>query len=330
MLSVKLSPVALFAFAAAGWTRPIHGFVPRRFSANTLIPSSSKCSSCPGRIIQPMMYMSNQFDISRPVFDIFAFRSVRGDAIVRYNALNQSEPLRIILYALLTLSFLAAPSLSEAVGYDKMGLPLTIASTLAGATSAYLFIRECSLRSKQLIRIEKELNTELLTVRLPANVLSDTPFSKPKPLKELRNLPNAPRFIAINGTKQKLREALKGLSILGRRLKQASVYVVPLATDGSKPSDWQLLSEYPPWIADPYDKTMWQDYFDGLSAKDASNPTFRPSFRWFGLTASGRSFGSGDDEIPQWLQILGQHLRPTQVLDTSDPVFATYDSTFVV
>jgi hypothetical protein len=43
-----------------------------------------------------------------------------------------------------------------------------------------------------------------------------------------------------------------------------------------------------------------------------------PSFRWFGLTSGGQSFGSGEGESPVWLQVLGQHLRPTELLDPSD------------
>jgi hypothetical protein len=42
---------------------------------------------------------------------------------------------------------------------------------------------------------------------------------------------------------------------------------------------------------------------------------FSTSFRWFGLTARGQSWGSGEGVIPQWLQVLGQFLRPTDFLD---------------
>jgi hypothetical protein len=30
------------------------------------------------------------------------------------------------------------------------------------------------------------------------------------------------------------------------------------------------------------------------------------------------AFGSGNEETPQWLEVLGQHLRPTQSLDELD------------
>jgi hypothetical protein len=264
------------------------------------------------RRVQPL-YMSGQFDISNPVFDLLSFRSVRGDALVRYDALNQSEPLRITLFSILCLTCLAAPSLSEAVGYDEMGLPATIGSFACAAASAGLLFRECSRRAKQLTRIEKELNTELLPIRIPTNALADRPFSKPVTLKALKDLTNPPRIIAICGTQSKLQEALQGLSIIGRRLKQASVYVVAVPTDGSKASDWGMQPKTP-WLADAHDLNQWLEYFDSLAA-DADMPT---NFRWFGLNASGRSFGSGENEIPLWLELLGQHLRPTELLDESD------------
>jgi len=259
-------------------------------------------------------------------------RSIRGDALVRYDALNQSEPLRITLYTLLALSFLAAPSLAEAVGYDDMGTPATIGSYALGASSFGLLLRECNRRSKQLTRIEKELNTESLPIRLPTNILSDKPFSRPTTLKDLRKLSNPPRLIAVSGTKEKLKEALKSLSILGCRLKQASAFVVIIPTDGSKVSDL-LGSSYTsspslPWLADAYDFMLWREYFQSLTADNAESST-PANFQWFGLNSSGRSFGSGQNEVPAWIQVLGQHLRPIEFLDESDDASPTADSSLL-
>ena len=47
---------------------------------------------------------ANQFDITKPTFDLLSFRQIRSDALLRYNSLNQSEPLRINLFLLLTAS----------------------------------------------------------------------------------------------------------------------------------------------------------------------------------------------------------------------------------
>lgn len=54
--------------------------------------------------------------------------------------------------------------------------------------------------------------------------------------------------------------------------------------------------------------------------------------RWFGLNSNGRSFGSGSGESPQWLQVVGQYLRPTEVLDDQPdnvmPIGSEEDSVF--
>jgi hypothetical protein len=85
-----------------------------------------------------------------------------------------------------------------------------------------------------------------------------------------------------------------------------------------------------PWLADPSNTAMWLQYFQSLTPDNAnqnSNGRNAPSFQWFGLNSNGRSFGSGQEEIPQWLQVLGQHLRPTGafVLTESDDPSPTLD-----
>ncbi len=271
--------------------------------------------------------MSNQFDVSRPVFDLLALRTVRGDALIRYDALNQSEPLRITLYTLLAMSCFAVPSLSQAVGYDELSLPATVGSYAVGFSSVGLLVRECTRRSRQLTRIEKELNTETLPIRLPTNILADVPYTRPTTLKDLRNLSNPPRIIAISGTKAKLDQALVGLSVFGRRLQQATVYVVIVPTDGSKISELTIpaTSSSIPWLADASNQIVWQEYFQSLTSDRKGSANQMASFQWFGLNSSGRSFGSGEEEIPLWLQLLGQHLRPTEILGDADDSFPNAD-----
>jgi len=260
--------------------------------------------------------MSNQFDVSKQVFDPLSLRSVRGDALVRYDATNQSEPLRITLYAISALTFLSAPFLVEAIGYDAMNIPTTIATIALSLSSGGLFVRECTRRARQLTRIEKELNTESLPIRLPTNPFSEMPYSKPVPLQVVRNIKSPPRIIALCGNRSKLSEALSSLAIYRNRLSQASVYVVAVPTDGSTQKDWQALdsSFYKSWLADSYQPQAWLDYFRGLTNDETSNDF---EFRWFGLNSSGRSFGSGDGKI-QIVQLMGQFLRPIDFLDTSD------------
>jgi len=261
------------------------------------------------------LFMSNQFDVTKKVFDPLSLGSIRGDAIVRYDATNQSEPLRILLYASFSAILLSAPFLAEAVGYEPMNAPTTIASVALATTSGALFVRECTRRARQLTRIEKELNTESLPIRLPTNPFSGMPFSTAIPLKSLRATNKPPRIIAICGNQSKLTEALRSLAIYRNRLSQASVFVVAISTDGSKAKDWQVLNSnsYKSWLADSYQPHVWIDYFKGLTDEETSNEF---DFRWFGLNAFGRSFGSGDDKI-QIIQLMGQFLRPTDFLGTS-------------
>ncbi|KAG7353753.1 hypothetical protein IV203_003108 [Nitzschia inconspicua] len=273
------------------------------------------------------IHMSNQFDISKPVFDLLSFRSIRGDAVVRYDSLNQSEPLRITLFGLVCFSFLIAPTFTEAVGYDPMTMPTVVGSIFGALVSGGLFVRECSRRASQLSRIEKELNAEWLPIRLPTNRFAETPYSKPVTLKELRNSKisqQPPRLIAICGDQSKLQEALSSLAVYAQRLNQSSTYVVAISTDGSSSKDWQTLEEksvYQSWLADAYQPQLWRDYFRELSEDDGDT-----SFRWFGLTARGQSWGSGEGEIPQWLQVFGQFLRPIDFLDDDTPTKVTKDS----
>lgn len=236
---------------------------------------------------------------------------------MQYNTLNQSEPLRINIFGLLAVSLFAAPLISEAVGGEPMNLVGTAASTVAGLACVALFVKECRSRSMQLTRIEKELNAENLVVRLPSNVLADNPYGSPESLLTLKRSNTPPRIIALCGTASQLQEPLTSLRVLGRRLKQSSTYVVAVPVDDSKRGDWGI-DQRLNWLAEAVDVKEWKDYFDGLS--DSTN-----DFRWFGLNSNGRSFGSGSGEIPQWLQVLGQHLRPTELLDEDDKTVCLSD-----
>lgn len=257
---------------------------------------------------------NNQFDLSKPVFDLFTFRSIRGDALLRYSSLNQSEPLRINLYALLALSLFAFPTVSEAVGVgEPTGLLQSGACILGGAGSMGLFVRECQRRSNQLYRIEKELNSELLKLRLPMNALSDAPFTDPTTFGTLiKTTSMPPRILVVSGTASQLSSVLASLKVYGRRLRQATTYVIPVPTDGSTRKDWNLGTNLRlPWLADTYELSSWLQYLDDL-ADDSKE------FRWFGLNSNGRSFGSGIGQEPQWLQLFGQFLRPNSILDETD------------
>jgi 2'-5' RNA ligase len=262
------------------------------------------------------MYMSSQFDISRPVFDVLSLRSVRGDALIRYDSLNQSEPLRITLFGLFCATFLVAPTFTEAVGYDPMDVPAIAASMLGALVFGGLFVRECRRRADQLSRIAKELNAERLSIRIPTNAFAERPYAPPITLKEIRTSQqqSPPRLIAMCGNQAQLKDALSSLVIYRQRLVQASTLVVAIPTDDSTSEGWQVLekSVYRCWLADAHQPKIWRDYIHELSDYKESS-----SFRWFGLTSSGQSWGSGEGDIPQWLQIFGQFLRPADFLDNA-------------
>ena len=283
-------------------------FAPVNYRTNSVIVESKS------------QLFAGQFDLSKPVFDLFTLRSIRGDALLRYGTLNQSEPLRINLYALLALSLFAFPSLSESVGFEPAGLTQTGGCIVGGLGSLGLFARECQRRSNQLYRIEKELNSELLKLRLPMNLLSNIPFTDPATFGMLMKTSLPPRIVVVSGTSKQLSDALSTLQIFGRRLRQASTFVVPVPTDGSTRKDWNLGSDRLLWLADAYELDTWLQYFDGLS-EDSKD------FRWFALNSSGRSFGSGAGNEPQWLELLGQYLRPSTILDETDSNALVTDET---
>ncbi|GAX13627.1 hypothetical protein FisN_14Lh362 [Fistulifera solaris] len=150
--------------------------------------------------------------------------------------------------------------------------------------------------------MEKELNAKNLQIRVAANVWSDRPYKKPQTLRKLRQSSYPPRILALSGTALELNTALSELRVLGRRLQQSLTYVVLVPRDAPLHLSFQAS-----WLAEPYNIDEWKGYFNDLS------PTIE--FRWFGLNFNGRSFGSGSGESPQWLELLGQYLRPTNLLD---------------
>jgi hypothetical protein len=285
---------------------------------------------------------SPSFDLSKPTFDLFSMRSVRGDALLRYNSLNQSEPLRINLYALLALALFVFPSIRESIGMEYsngdeiMGMAQTGLCFLGGVGSTGLFLRECQSRSNQLIRIEKELMAQGLMIRLPLNRWSPTnPYTDPVSLQGLSQVTDSPpRFIVISGTNKQLDSSLIFLSALGRRLRQANTWVIPIWKANSvvnvddDDNDVCSLGKYKngrySWLAEAQDIPKWEQYFEALSSSSAA--TSSTDFAWFGLTSTGRSFGSGIGMAPQWLELMGQFLRPTASLYVTENIFGAEET----
>jgi len=254
------------------------------------------------------------YDMSKPVFDLYTFRGVRNDALIRYNSLHQSEPLRINLYLLATITLFSYTSLSEAVLDTNPSLGPTIASIAGGLFTTSRFIRECQRRSKKLVKMEKELNAERLKLRLPNNLFADRVYgTKSIPL---RGLKQERRVLAVCGFKDQLRDALIPFRALRYRLKQAATLIVVVPLDGSSSEEWGLLDEEiksSSIFAKAENVNEWIDYFSSLvSDNDSSFGKDTNQLAWFGLSYSGKSFGSGvGATIPRPIEILGSVLQPT-------------------
>lgn len=279
--------------------------------------------------------MSNDFDLSKPTFDLFSFRTIRNDALLQYSSLNQSEPLRINLYLILTITLFSFPTISESVIGEQSTLQSTIASTLLGVGSFTLFLKECKNRLNQLMRIEKEMNAEYLKLSLSTlNKLNPKLFdhsnneamrtnSNNNTLKALRG---KKRIVAICGKTNELKDALRPFRIFRRRLNQSNSIVIPVPTDidsNNVKDYWKHLGiteteiRSCQWLAQAQDLSLWKEYFNNLIEQDNEN---KNELVWFGLNYNGRSFasGSGMNNSPILLQILGQNLRPVEILDESD------------
>ncbi len=301
----------------------------------TCIHSSSHQRYPPTRTKSTKLSMSNDFDLSKPTFDLFSFRTIRNDALLQYSSLNQSEPLRINLYLILTITLFSFPTISESVIGEQSTLQSTIASTLLGVGSFTLFLKECKNRLNQLMRIEKEMNAEYLKLSLSTlNKLNPKLFNDSNNEAMMTNNSNntlkalrgKKRIVAICGKTNELKEALIPFRIFRRRLNQSNSIVIPVPTD----IDFNNVKEYwkdlgiteteirsCQWLAQAQDLSSWKEYFNNLIEHDNEN---KNELVWFGLNYNGRSFASGNgmNNSPILLQILGQNLRPVEILDESD------------
>jgi len=293
----------------------------------------------------------NDFNLSKPTFDLFTLRSIRNDALLQYSSLNQSEPLRINIYLILTITLLSFPTLSEAVIGEEATFLTTIASTVSGIGSALLFVKECQSRSKQLDRMEKELNAEFLTLKLStANAFETQLYGRNQPTVSLKDLRGKKRLFILSGPSSALRDVAISLRVFRRRLAQASSVVVLVPTDDDYDDDdddtnvsnvskkdgvttkiWNMLGMTEgeirscQWLAEPQDVQAWVEYCTSLRMSSSSDSTSSSTTTntsstgliWFGLNYNGRSFASGTYS-PRLLELLGRNLRPVDILDEDD------------
>ncbi len=270
---------------------------------------------------------NDKFDMTKPTFDVLSLRPIRSDALLRYNSLNQSEPLRINLYFLATAILLGYPLWSESVTGDVATSISTVVSSASGLGCMALFLRERSRRSNQLSRMEKELIAMDLVIRVPVNGA----FSSVRSTSRLGDLRGKYRILAIRGSRHELSgHTWNALCTLRNRFVQSQTLVVLVPTDRSKRKDWGLDAgrhsgggEYCPWLADASNvdgEGGWLDYFDGLldGGNDDDSATSADGLAWFALNFKGRSIASGYGNTPRLLELLGQQLQPMEMLDKTD------------
>ena len=189
---------------------------------------------------------------------------------------------------------------------DQIGLFPTILSFASGFISIGFFVRECSRRSRQIDRIEKEYDADVLPVRVPNGIGGYLPTLSLKDIQGQR------RVLAISGNASQLKEALTMAHVLRRRLTQSSVALVAVPTDNSTRKDWGLDSDRAlTWLSEAADISQWIEYFEELASDRSDDNNL---VAWFGLKFSGRSFGSGLGSVPRMLELFGSFMQPRQVL----------------
>jgi hypothetical protein len=290
---------------------------------------------------------NQQFDLTKPTFDVLSLRQVPTDVLLQYDATNQSEPLRITLCGIRTLGSLVAPTLAEPfLDAGSSMIPVYVGCAVSSVASAALFVRECVKRNQQLVRLEKERAASSLMARIPDG-LGNLQSRAPKSLRQLTR-DTGRRVLVVGGNKADLTNTLNQalLGALRQRLAQASVTVVAVGLDGSTRADWNLDwsdgIQGKTWLAEPHDPQSWKAYLNDLvslnngndsnhgndksdNRNDGSSPASPPSSTsnnnslvWFGLNARGRSVGSGAGEAPRLLELLGSFFPPVDFLDKEE------------
>lgn len=272
---------------------------------------------------------NNNFNLSKPTFDLFSLRSIRNDALLQYSSLNQSEPLRINLYLVLSISLFSFPTLSEAVIGEEAQLPAIAASILAGIGSVALFVNECNNRSKQLSRIEKELNAEFLKFKLSTmNKFEERMYAQQSTIS-LKGVRGNRRVLAVSGPTEKLKQVALELRVFRNRLAQAQTVVLIVPSDTEEEvvdieelgvKNQELRSGQ--WCGQAQDVSQWKEYFTNL-VSDSSKDLSKDGLIWFGLNYNGRSFASGSGDAPRLIELLGRNLRPVDLLDETDDAEST-------
>eukprot|EP00960_Hanusia_phi_P063507 765499-Hanusia_phi.AAC.6 len=171
----------------------------------------------------------------------------RREARLRYATLNQSEPLRILLFALLTVFSASASALAEALD-SSLSDSETLTSLAVSAVSFLLFLRERGRRTAQLVRFDRESGAADLSASF------EDPLTGARRSVKLRDLRDKLRVLVVYGDAETLRKVLKEAAVYRRRILQSQVLLVlpcllshllkvaliAASSDGSSRKDWEL------------------------------------------------------------------------------------------
>jgi hypothetical protein len=285
----------------------------------------------------------NMYDLSKPIYDLYSFRMVRGDALTQYNLRNQSEPLRINLAIIGALFLLSLPSLiSELSGASgsaaiipttvpyvspqlAVSMQQTVVSWVGAAACSTFGVQQAIKRHKQLLRIEKECAACDLQLQLPMTWIgSERPYQiRAESIGSVIKNKSC-RVVALSGPSDALLDILQNeLRVYNRRWVQSNTYWVLVPSDtAGRDRDSSIQARYP-WLAQASNIDAWNLYFQNLKGGTGGAATLNTSsgesVAWFGLSATGRSFGSGSSRPTSYLQLLGNSLSPFDVLIEDEP-----------
>lgn len=281
---------------------------------------------------------SSQFSkadfLRKPEVDFLSLQSFRRETVMQYANTNQSEPLRILLYALAAFFFASQPSFRDLMS-EPMGAPEEVASYLGSGIALFFFNRERLRRKSQLVRLEREADAGDLEVIVTDRLA----LGGARRRASLRELRGEKRVVALFGDAPTLRTSLAKAAPYRRRFETSAVVVVAVPIDGSARDEWlpkaRVGGGAAMAVAEPASEAAWVDYFTELlrsgSPRDEATEKQRPergggagSGGYLALNFRGRSVSSGSSDdgdamdggggLVNWDELLGAKFPPTEIL----------------
>lgn len=286
------------------------------------VPSGFMLAPIGGRLASAWSHkhhtMSEEYDLSKPTFDLLELRSFRRDTILIYDSTSRTEQLRILFFGSSALvsagyPYILSQLLPSFPPVDAAGLVGSAASALL---FAFMTVREKSNRGRNLLRLERELSLGELSINQPANSLGGGQRSvKLESLREKR------RVVIFSGSPVVMLAALQQARVYRRRLVQSGIVLVGIdwPTDGTVSGgtdapmkSWEAerqAAESEGWLWRPTDQSRWRTFYADLLGERVRAAGAGGDGVWFALSLKGRSCASGLG-TPVWDELLGTKLPP--------------------